>query len=79
MNGPWCPACNESGHSAAEPHCSVCRRHPAVHKVREEWDGPPDFHELTATLCCDHFREVLGDCSRWPTAGHREEADAPPQ
>jgi hypothetical protein len=51
---PRCP-------SRAE-RCSLCGA-PATHKVGEEipWDDPvPDRHNLTAYVCCAHFRLILG-------------------
>lgn len=44
------------------PDLAVCER-PATHKVGEEipWDDPmPNRHNLTAYICCRHFRQVVG-------------------
>jgi hypothetical protein len=68
-----CSICDIDGHSAAETHCSMCSVHPAIHKIGEEGFGFMNFHNLTARLCCDHFQAIVGDCTRWPTYGHRKE------
>lgn len=42
--------------------CALCGK-PATHKVGEElqWDDPmPNRHNLTAYVCCAHFRAILG-------------------
>jgi hypothetical protein len=71
--------------------CSLCGA-PATHKVGEEipWDDPvPDRHNLTAYVCCTHFRLILSWATRcggptsaseaWPCPycrGLRDVADA---
>ncbi len=42
--------------------CSICKA-PAAHKVGEEImpdDPKPIRHNLTAYVCCEHFRLILG-------------------
>lgn len=48
---------------AQEEDCRCGR--PAAHKV-EETSGPTNRHPLTAYVCCEHFRMLVGDCSRYP-------------
>ncbi len=48
---------------AQEESCRCGR--PAAHKVEETSDAGI-FHPLTAYLCCEHFRSLVGDCSRYP-------------
>ena len=43
-------------------HCAVCHQ-PATHKLEEaiQHDDPnPIRHELTAYVCCRHFRMIVG-------------------
>ena len=68
-----CSICDAQGHTAADTHCTMCSVHPAPHKVGEEGWGTLHFHNLTARFCCTHFREVIGDCQRWPTYAHGQE------
>ena len=42
--------------------CSICKS-PATHKVGEEImsdDPNPIRHNLTAYVCCEHFRLIMG-------------------
>lgn len=42
--------------------CRICNA-PASHKVGEEiaWDDPNKIrHNLTAYVCCKHFKEIMG-------------------
>lgn len=39
----------------------LCGEH-ATHKVGEE-GGDPTVHNLTAYVCCEHFRSFMGRCS----------------
>lgn len=44
--------------------CSVCGT-PAKHKLGEEiWNDDPNpyRHNLTAYVCCEHFRMIVGSC-----------------
>lgn len=48
--------------------CAICGK-PATHKVGEEimWDDPtPARHNLTAYVCCHHFRLLFGDAVPCP-------------
>ncbi len=60
-----------SYHSSAScrgERCSVCGAD-ATHKLGEEimHDDPfPERHNLTAYVCCEHFRMVLGPATRCP-------------
>lgn len=49
-----CHACRNSRYSKADT--------PATHKLGEE-TGPPNIHNLTAYVCCAHFRQVMGHCT----------------
>lgn len=44
--------------------CTVCGK-PATHKVGEE-KFPDDkrswAHNLTAYVCCEHFKQIMGRC-----------------
>jgi len=43
-------------------YCSICKI-PATHKVGEEImsdDPNPVRHNLTAYVCCEHFRLIMG-------------------
>lgn len=52
---------------AQEESCRCGR--PAAHKVMET-SGPTRLHPLTAYACCEHFRMLVGDCSRYPYDGN---------
>lgn len=52
---------------AEEENCRCGQ--PAAHKV-EETSSPGHIHPLTAYLCCEHFRQLVGDCSRYPYDGN---------
>lgn len=49
-------------------YCSICKA-PATHKVGEEImadDPNPVRHNLTAYICCEHFRLILGSAVSCP-------------
>lgn len=55
--------------------CSMCDK-PATHKVGEEimWDDPNKMrHNLTAYVCCDHFRAILGPAGACPESDRSSE------
>jgi hypothetical protein len=59
---------NDAGHfvsrSCGGERCSVCRAD-ATHKLGEEImhdDPSPHRHNLTAYVCCEHFRMIVGSC-----------------
>ena len=50
-----------------------CRK-PSTHKVGEEimHDDPNHYrHNLTAYVCCDHFRAILGDATECVTTKNK--------